>query len=121
MGRPSPVAYDVCMCAEIADCEYDQEDFDGDGEANACDGDRDGDGVGNNDELHPFSPAGQSVNADGCSGTQFAAHQCPQDALVKRGQYVRCVAHAANYAVSQGRISTKEKAIFIKEAAKATN
>ena len=96
-----------------------QEDFDGNGEGDACDGDVDGDGVANTGDACPGSAAGQPVGADGCNGAQSIARACRPENFAQHGQYVSCVAHAANDAVDRGLIAPKEKARFIKEAAKS--
>lgn len=96
----------------------DQADFDGDGEGDACDGDTDNDGVANEVDACSGTPAGMGVNASGCSGSQHIALLCDRVSFVQHGQYVSCVAHAANDAVSQGLITTKEKSRFVSSAAK---
>ena len=94
-----------------------QSDFDGDGEGDACDGDTDGDRVVNQLDLCPGSPSGL-VDLDGCTGAQFIGLTCDRDNFVQHGQYVSCVAHAANDAVDEGLLSPKQKARFVREAAK---
>ena len=96
-----------------------QADFDSNGQGDVCDGDVDGDGVANGADFCPLSPLGQPVNANGCTGAQFTALQCVRENFVQHGQYVSCVAHATNDAVSQGLMAPKEKARFVKEAAKS--
>jgi len=96
----------------------DQADFDGNGQGDVCDGDIDGDNVANAADLCPLTPQGTAVNVDGCSGPQFIALSCVRENFVQHGQYVSCVAHAANDAVSQGLLTPKEKARFVKQAAK---
>jgi hypothetical protein len=44
---------------------------------------------------------------------------CVSTDFIQHGQYVSCVAHAANDAVNQGLLTSKEKARFVREAAKA--
>ena len=100
-------------CPLIAN--FDQFDFDGDGDA--CDGDTDGDGVVNELDLCPGSPS-DLVDLDGCTGAQSIAAACQRENFVQHGQYVSCVAHAANDAVDEGLLSPKEKARFVREVAK---
>jgi hypothetical protein len=95
-----------------------QSDFDGNGEGDACDGDQDGDAVVNELDLCPQSPLNQLVDLDGCTGAQFIALTCQRENFVQHGRYVSCVAHAANDAVDEGLMSPKQKARFVKEAAK---
>jgi len=105
--------YDNCP----VDYNPGQDDFDGDGEGDLCDGDADSDGVANGFDACPASPAGQPVNAEGCTGAQYIALHCDADNFVQHGQYVSCVAHATNDAWQQGLISAKQKAQFVREAA----
>ncbi len=90
----------------------------GDLEAQVDAFDGDGDGVLNELDLCPNSPLGQLVNLDGCTGAQSIALACQRENFVQHGQYVSCVAHTANDAVDEGLMSPKEKARFVKEAAK---
>jgi hypothetical protein len=101
------------------DANAHQEDFDANGQGDICDGEIDGDGVANGDDLCPLSPLDKPVNANGCTGAQHIVLQCTQDNFVQHGQYVSCVAHAAKQAVEDGLISSKEKAGFVKQAAKS--
>ncbi len=96
----------------------DQGDLDGDGVGDACDGDDDGDGVENDTDLCAFSPNGTLVDSDGCTGPQRIARLCERTRFIQHGQYVRCVAQAANDAAADGLITAREKALFVKEAAK---
>ncbi|MGK0171490.1 MAG: hypothetical protein ACI9W2_003220 [Gammaproteobacteria bacterium] len=113
------VTDDVDNCPVDFNPEQDDFDGNGNGEGDACDGDTDGDGVGNEADLCPLSPLGLPISFDGCTGSQFIALQCVQESFVQHGQYVSCVAHAANDAVEQGLLTPKEKARFVKEAAKS--
>jgi len=97
----------------------DQFDFDGDEEGDACDGDTDGDGVVNENDVCPGSPLIQPVDFDGCTGPQHIALLCDPENFVQHGQYVSCVAHAAGDAADAGLISNKQKARFVKEAARS--
>jgi len=108
---------------EFDNCPFhvnlDQADSDNDGDGDVCDGDVDGDGVPNDVDLCPLSPLDRAINADGCTGVQFVARQCVQESFVQHGQYVSCVAHAANEAVEQGLLAPNEKAQLVKEAAQS--
>ena len=97
----------------------DQSDFDGNGEGDVCDGDSDGDSVLNDNDICPLSPLDQSVTEDGCSGSQYVELECVRDNFVKHGKYVSCVAHAAKRLVEEGIISSNEKSVYVKEAAKS--
>jgi hypothetical protein len=94
-----------------------QADFDGDGQGDACDDDADGDGVANVTDVCALTPRDQRVNGQGCAGAQFIALSCHQANFVQHGQYVSCVATAANVAVTQGLIHQSDKARFISDAA----
>ncbi len=106
----------VDNCPLIAN--FDQFDFDGDGDGDACEDDTDGDGVSNTLDMCPGSPLNQPVDFYGCTGAQSIALACDRDNFVQHGQYVSCVAHAASDAVDEGLLSPKQKARFVKEAAK---
>ena len=111
------------MADTIDNCPLDpnsgQTDTDGDGQGDACDGDDDGDNVANETDLCPFSPPMVVVDSDGCTGVQRIARLCQRDNFVQHGQYVSCVAHAANEAAGIGLILSIEKSRFVKEAAKS--
>ncbi len=96
----------------------DQADQDGDGLGDACDGDSDDDGVADSNDSCLFSALGAAVDSSGCTGVQRIAQECEVSQFVQHGQYVSCVAHAANTAVSEGLMSQKDKHLFVKEAAK---
>jgi len=104
-------------CQLIAN--FDQSDFDNDGIGDVCDGDQDGDDVIDEFDLCPMSAANQPVNDVGCTGSQHIDITCVKADFVQHGQYVSCVAHAANYAVDHGLLEPKEKARFVREAAKS--
>lgn len=93
--------------------------MDGDGLGDACNGDEDGDGVANDADLCPFSPTSVAVDADGCTGTQRIARLCQRPNFVQHGQYVSCVANAANDAAAEGLIGNAEKSRYVREAAKS--
>lgn len=96
-----------------------QADSDGDGQGDACDDDDDGDGVLDTIDFCPGTPSGVPINAQGCSGPQFIDLECGEPAsFPNHGQFVSCVAHAANDAVAQGLISSQEKARFVRNAAR---
>jgi Thrombospondin type 3 repeat len=96
----------------------DQFDYDTNGQGDVCDGDIDSDGLPNEEDLCPLSPLDQLVNNYGCTGAEFIVYSCKEENFVQHGKYVSCVAHVANDAVNQGIITKKEKAVFIREAAK---
>ena len=65
-----------------------------------------------------FDPAGTvTLVFQGCTGEEFIAQQCPSESFANHGEFVSCVAHAANDAVDQGLLSPEEKARFVTEAA----
>ena len=97
----------------------DQVDTDSDGQGDACDGDDDGDGVANETDLCSFSPPTLLVDDDGCTGVQRITRLCHRGNFVQHGQYVSCVAHAANEASNIGLILSNEKSRFVKEAARS--
>jgi hypothetical protein len=94
-----------------------QADFDDDGQGDACDLDLDGDGVANATDACALTPRDQPVNVEGCSGAQFITRTCLPANFVQHGQYVSCVAGAANAAESQGLIRVSDKARFVADAA----
>lgn len=95
-----------------------QSDADGDGRGDACDDDDDGDGVLDVADSCPATPSGVPISSQGCSGPQFIDLECGgSTSFPNHGQYVSCVAHAANDAAAQGLISPQEKARFVRNAA----
>jgi Thrombospondin type 3 repeat len=96
----------------------DQADVDGDGFGDACDADVDGDGVGNEMDDCPGTSSGTAITTNGCSASQYIDLNCTEDEFPNHGQYVSCVAHTANDLVDLGLISPKEKARFVRQAAK---
>ena len=110
-------------CALIANAS--QDDFDGDGQGDVCDGDDDADGVSDDDDECPSSPMNLTVDDSGCTGGERIELTCPSDttscdAYSNHGQFVSCVAHAANDAASRGLIAKNEKASFVRAAAKSS-
>ena len=97
----------------------DQADLDGDGVGDACDTDTDGDAVLNGFDLCPLSPGNEAVNGSGCTGPQHVALSCVLENFVQHGQYVSCVAHAAQEAADQGLIENNAKARLVRAAAKS--
>ena len=95
-----------------------QSDEDGNGQGDVCDGDIDGDDVLNNEDDCAATPADQTITPNGCSGSQYVALQCVKENFVQHGRYVSCVAHTAKDLVDIGVITNKDKAVFVKEAAK---
>jgi hypothetical protein len=95
-----------------------QTDSDNDGLGDACDGDDDGDGIANESDLCPLSPSGPPVDSDGCTGAQRIARLCDRAAFIQHGQYVSCVAHAANESAALGLVDPNDKSRYVKEAAK---
>jgi ELWxxDGT repeat protein len=104
-------------CLEIENA--DQADLDGDGAGDRCDVDRDGDGVANASDLCPASPADERVSAEGCTAEELVALRCPRESFPSRGRHVSCVANAAGEARDAGLIGGREKAGFVKRAARA--
>ncbi|MBW2253693.1 MAG: thrombospondin type 3 repeat-containing protein [Deltaproteobacteria bacterium] len=109
---------DVDNCPDLEN--PDQGDLDLDGAGDACDGDADGDGVPNEDDQCEATPYGAMVDAQGCSAAQAIDLGCgTSDEYENLGQYVSCVAHAAQDAVDVGLLSPKEKAAFVRNAARS--
>lgn len=112
-GDSIPDASDNCPLTSNAN----QTDFNGNGQGDACDGDVDGDSVANGPDRCPLTPPGAPVDPTGCNGVQRVALLCNPDAFANHGQYVSCVAHAANDAVADGLLTPAEKARLVKQAA----
>ena len=100
----------------------DQADYDSDGSGDVCDGDDDGDGISDDADLCPATALVANVNTDGCSGEQLVDQACPCDiepAWKNHGQYVSCVAHAAEYQLAAGLITQTEKDAIVSNRAKS--
>jgi hypothetical protein len=103
------------------DANADQMDKDGDGAGDACDSDTDGDGVENGSDLCADTPGGVVVSAQGCSGAQQIALECPcNDPWIDHGAYVSCVAEAATKAKNQGLIGSNEHGRHQRAAAQSS-
>jgi hypothetical protein len=83
--------------------------------------DQDGDGVGDSVDHCPNTPAGEIVDADGCSIDQIAPCAGPASggAWKNHGQYVSTVAHAVEEFLAQGLISAQQAEEIIVQAAQS--
>jgi hypothetical protein len=83
--------------------------------------DSDNDGVPDGDDLCPDTPAGDIVNADGCSIAQLVPCIRPTCNCVwkNHGQYVSAVAAAAEEFLNDGLITEAQKDTVIRVAAKS--
>ncbi len=98
----------------------DQADYDGDGSGDVCDDDDDGDGILDQMDLCPETGLGVLVDSDGCGGEQRVDDACPCDSDWKNhGEYVSCVAHAAQDQVEAGLITEEEKGAIVSARAKS--
>lgn len=72
--------------------------------------DDDGDGVSDFEDVCPETAQGVNVDGDGCSGEQIVDRECPCDNSWKNhGEYVSCVAHAAEEQLDANLITPLEK------------
>ena len=79
--------------------------------------DNDGDGVSNDKDVCPNTPAGEVVDASGCSINQL----CPCNGLWKNhGEYVSCVSQTSNDFVAAGLITQAERAIIVSQATQSS-
>jgi len=99
----------------------DQADYDYDGIGDECDDDDDGDGVPDLDDQCPATAlGGANVDVDGCSGEQLVDLDCQCDSDWKNhGQYVSCVAHAAEDQLEVGLITQAEKDAIVSARSKS--
>ena len=83
--------------------------------------DEDGDGVPDSLDHCPGTPAGEIVNAEGCSIDQLAPCSGPASGGTwkNHGQYVSTVAHAAEAFVAEGLISVEQADEIIANAARS--
>jgi hypothetical protein len=94
-----------------------QADADHDGLGDACDDDDDGDGLPDDADQCPNTPAGQVIDAQGCSIDQL----CPCAAAWKNhGEYVSCVAHTTNDFVAAGLLTGADKGLIQNAAARSS-
>lgn len=99
------------------DANPDQADSDGDGAGNVCDSDYDGDGVIDSADACLPTPAGQVVNASGCSLAQL----CPcSNGWKNHGAYVSCNARQSNAFVEAGLMTQAEKDAWMSQAGSST-
>ena len=98
-----------------------QADLDGDGAGDVCDDDDDADGVLDDDDLCAATPVGVAFDADGCSGEQYVeltVGDCGDYA--NHGKYVSAVSKASKDAVNAGLLTSKERAVIVRTAAKSS-
>lgn len=97
-----------------------QSDSNGNGVGDACDvnSDDDGDGVLNNLDRCSLTPAGAVVDVEGCSGIQRVSLDCRRESFVNHGQYVSCVSQSGNAAVAGGLLTSQQRALLVRDAAK---
>jgi hypothetical protein len=83
--------------------------------------DQDADGVPDSLDQCPDTPAGDIVNAQGCSIEQLVPCAGPASGGTwkNHGQYVSSIAHAAQDFVTQGLISGQEKGQIVSAAARS--
>lgn len=108
----------------IDNCQFvantDQDDFDSDGDGDVCDDDDDGDGISDSGDLCPGTASGANVDVNGCSGEQLVDSDCPcDDDWKNHGEYVSCIAHAAEDQLLAGLITQAEKDAIVSARAKS--
>jgi hypothetical protein len=83
--------------------------------------DEDGDGVPDSRDQCPGTPAGELVDANGCSIDQLAPCSGPASggSWKNHGQYVSSVAHVVQEFVAQGLISQEQAAEIVSQAAQS--
>lgn len=87
--------------------------------------DADGDGVYDSDDLCADTDSGAVVGQDGCSAAQNVANICGcsgpsvDTPWKNHGQYVSCVAHAANDQVNLGLLAQGQRDAFVSSAAQS--
>jgi hypothetical protein len=100
-----------------------QADTDGDGLGDACDLDDDGDGVPDTSDVCPNTPPGATVEPQtGCSLEQLCPCSGPRGQSVNwrnRGQYISCVAQAANTLLQLGLITSAQQNALVSAAAQS--
>jgi hypothetical protein len=83
----------------------------------ATTGDSDGDGVPDDKDVCPGTPAGEVVDASGCSINQLCPCEGPWQ---NHGQYVSCVDQAAEDFVAAGLITEAKRDAIVSEAAQSS-
>lgn len=82
--------------------------------------DMDGDGVPDEHDACLETALGATVDANGCSGEQLVDLACPcEDEWKNRGEFVSCVAHAAENQLAVGLITQEEKGGIVSARAKS--
>jgi hypothetical protein len=83
--------------------------------------DEDGDGVPDSQDLCPGTPAGEIVDANGCSIDQLAPCSGPASGGTwkNHGQYVSTVAHTVKAFLKEGLISEEQAEEIIEQAAQS--
>lgn len=83
--------------------------------------DGDGDGVADTSDLCPATAAGEAVDADGCSLDQLCPCAGPASGGTWRnhGEYVACVADAADQLVAAGALDRRERGQRVHQAAES--
>ncbi len=98
----------------------DQADWDGDGLGDVCDDDDDGDTVPDSQDDCVGTAEGALVDENGCSGEQLVDLSCPcNSGWRNHGEYVSCVAHAAEDQLQAGLITIQEKGAIVSARAKS--